>query len=264
MNARWLIPVPVLAALAVSAVAVVPPEQQGVIVPLAGEPEAAGSGPVLHWPLAERVVRVERRLTPFATGPIELRSADGQVASVELTGQYRVTDPAGMVRRLGGPDAIAPELARLAAPLAQALLAPLPLPGLTAPDSARPLARALDTAARASGVAVIDLRVRHATLAPAARQAVLARMQGEREAATLSLGDSGMRQAMQIRSDAEVAAAAIIGASAGRDPEFYDFYRAMNSYETMFADPARRGKATLILPADSPYLRQMNLKPAGK
>ena len=44
----------------------------------------------------------------------------------------------------------------------------------------------------------------------------------------------GAKQAQIIRAEADADAAKTYAASFGKDPEFYDFYRAMQSYQTTF------------------------------
>ncbi|MFM2300919.1 MAG: hypothetical protein RLZZ84_655 [Pseudomonadota bacterium] len=276
---RWPIWRPAVFALAglglltLSAVSVIGANEQAVILRM-GAPErminrytaapadhSAGAGVIAHIPFLERVVRLDRTLVSFAATGLSVRSAGQQKLQLDLLGQYRIIDPVRLVRTLGSQDRLANELATALSGLAQhefgALdAAHVPLPG--ASGAWRRLTAALDAKARAFGAQVVDVRVQRVTLAQGAQQAAIARMKDEREAAALSISDEGLQQALQIRSDAEVEAARIIGASAARDPEFYDFYRAMSSYETMFGDPNHRDRATLILSPDSAYLKQMN------
>ncbi len=68
----------------------------------------------------------------------------------------------------------------------------------------------------------------------------------------------GQKQAQIIRAEADAEAAQIYAASFGKDPEFYDFYRAMQSYRHTFgADGERTGRTTsIILSPDNDYLRE--------
>ena len=64
-------------------------------------------------------------------------------------------------------------------------------------------------------------------------------------------------QIIQAQADAD--AAKIYADSYGKDPQFYDFYRAMQSYKTTFVEGAD-GKApaptTIILSPHDDYLKQ--------
>ena len=57
-----------------------------------------------------------------------------------------------------------------------------------------------------------------------------------------------------IRAEADAEAARIYAASYGKDPAFYDFYRAMQSYRQTFL--AGEGQSSMVLSEDSEYFRQ--------
>ena len=59
-------------------------------------------------------------------------------------------------------------------------------------------------------------------------------------------------QAAQVYADAN--AASTYAAAYGKDPEFYDFYRAMESYRRTFETGG--GESSFILDSDNEYLRQ--------
>ena len=62
------------------------------------------------------------------------------------------------------------------------------------------------------------------------------------------------KEFMGIQAEAEANAANTYAAAYGKDPEFYDFYRAMESYRRTFEQGS--GDSTMILSPDSEYLRQ--------
>ena len=64
----------------------------------------------------------------------------------------------------------------------------------------------------------------------------------------------GQKNAQIIRATAEATAAKVYAESFGKDPNFYDFYRAMQSYDATFA---QKGSSTqIVLSPDNAYLRQ--------
>ena len=70
---------------------------------------------------------------------------------------------------------------------------------------------------------------------------------------------SGQRDAQIIRADADAGAARISAQSFGKDPDFYDFYRAMQSYRTTFVnngEPGTMGRSSVILSPSNDYLRE--------
>ena len=58
--------------------------------------------------------------------------------------------------------------------------------------------------------------------------------------------------------EADAEAARIYAASFGKDPEFYDFYRAMQSYRTTFLGDgqSKQGQTSVILSPSNSYLKE--------
>ncbi|MEP2552321.1 MAG: hypothetical protein ABJH26_13570, partial [Marinomonas sp.] len=82
------------------------------------------------------------------------------------------------------------------------------------------------------------------------------RMRTDREREALTIRAQGNRNARIIRADADAEAARIFANSFGKDPAFYDFYRAMESYDATFAKGKDKGETSMILSEDNDYLRQ--------
>ena len=76
----------------------------------------------------------------------------------------------------------------------------------------------------------------------------------EQEATTIRA--EGQRNAQIIRAEAEAQASKTYADAFNKDPQFYDFYRAMKSYDATFADPENKSGSTIILSPDNDYLRQ--------
>ncbi|MEY4671068.1 MAG: hypothetical protein RLZZ415_947, partial [Pseudomonadota bacterium] len=114
----------------------------------------------------------------------------------------------------------------------------------------------LDRQAREYGAQVIDVRIQRADLPAGALESAFARMQAAREQEATTIQAQGQKQAQLITSEAEAQATQIYAAAFGKDPAFYDFYRAMKSYDATFANQANKGSSTIILSPDNEYLRQ--------
>lgn len=107
------------------------------------------------------------------------------------------------------------------------------------------------------GIDVIDVRVKQIDLPPEVSSAVYDRMNSERKIEAeqhratgreLDLGiradadrqvvvieAEAYREAEQIRGDGDAGSAAIYAAAYGADPEFYEFYRSINAYVSVFS-----------------------------
>src|SRR5690606_15538550 len=86
----------------------------------------------------------------------------------------------------------------------------------------------------------------------------LERMRTARRQEALTIQAQGLREAQIVRAQADADAARIYAAAFGKDPEFYDFYRAMQSYEQTFVNPdgSTKGSSSIILSPDNQYLRE--------
>src|SRR3546814_5934886 len=84
-------------------------------------------------------------------------------------------------------------------------------------------------------------------------QSAFQRMRTAREQEALTIRAQGAKQAQIIRAEADADASRIYAESFGKDPDFYDFYRAMQSYRQTFS-PQAKGGASVILSPDNSYL----------
>jgi membrane protease subunit HflC len=120
---------------------------------------------------------------------------------------------------------------------------------------------ALDQVARQYGARIVDVRIKRADLPEGTPlTSAYSRMMSARQQEAVSIRAQGEKQARIIRAEANAEAANIYAAAFGKDPDFYAFYRAMQSYETTFApnDPQGRpqGRSTIILSPDNAYLNE--------
>lgn len=267
----------VLALVLLSSLVVVPESQQAVITRL-GAPErvlnrfqpqghasslGAESGAGLAWriPLVEHVVRIDKRLLTVATSPAQqVLSSDQQRLDIDATARVRVIDPVRLVRTAGNADLVIAQLQPILGSVLRTELGQIPFQSLLTPERGPGLARVrhrFDREARAYGVQVIDVAISRAALPEGiALDSALARMQEAREQEATTIRAQGQRDAHVMEADANAEVARISAASFGKDPQFFDFLRAMQSYETVFGVSPGRGRSTIVLSPDNDYLRQ--------
>ena len=114
---------------------------------------------------------------------------------------------------------------------------------------------ALDRQARQYGAQVLDVRIKRADLPQGTPlQAAFTRMQSDRQEEAETIRAGGRRDAQIIRAEAEANAAQTYAEAYNKDPDFYDFFRAMQSYRTTFE--SGEGNSSIILSPDNEYLRQ--------
>lgn len=259
-------------ALGLASVVMVPETSQAVVLRM-GQPDrvinafrpGGKSGAGLEWriPFVERIVWVDRNLQRFTSASEQVRSNDEQVLNLDIDTTYRVFAPVKLVSTVGSQDKLVDQLKAILPALLREELGAHSANTLLAPGAGGATARlraALDAKARAYGAQVIDLRIAVAALPEPGLQAALARMQLDREQRASLEQSRGSAETQAIIADAKVRAAQIYAQSYGQDPAFYDFWRAMKSYEAVFANPSNKDGTTIVLSSDSEYLRQFRGK----
>ena len=117
----------------------------------------------------------------------------------------------------------------------------------------------LNRVARQYGVEIVDVRIKKADLPSGTPlETAFESMRTARQQEARSIIAEGQKNAQIIRAQADAEAAKIYAAAFGKDPQFYDFYRAMQSYQSTFL-PEGQGKAgqtNIILSPNNEYLKE--------
>ncbi len=275
MNAIWETHKTTLIALAIALVAllasvIVVPENEQAVVLRFGEPNRVingykpnvdfgqtGAGLSLRIPFAERVMRIDKRLLSLDMQPQQVLSTDQLRLSVDAFARFRIVDPVRMVRTAGSPDRVQEQLEPIMTSVLRQELGKRTFRSLLTADRSRAMENiriGLDRAAREYGAQVVDVRIKRADLPEGALESAFSRMQAAREQESTTIRAQGQKQAQITRAEAEAQAAKTYAESFGKDPEFYDFYRAMQSYDYAFA----QGEAgtTIVLSPENSYLKE--------
>jgi membrane protease subunit HflC len=262
-----------LAALIVAALAsiVIVPETQQAVVVRTGEPVRVinkfrpdvpygqtGAGMVARIPLLEQVQFVDRRVLDLDMERQQVLSNDQQRLQVDAYARFRIIDPVAMVRNAGTEENLRSQLAPILNSVLRQELGRRSFASLLTPergDAMENIRDALDRQARQYGAQVIDVRIKRADLPEGTPlQAAYTRMETDREQEAAAIRAQGQRDAQIIRATAEANAARLYADAYGKDPEFYDFFRAMQSYRRTFE--TGEGESSFILSPDNDYLRQ--------
>ena len=166
-----------------------------------------------------------------------------------------------LVNRLGSPERLDSELGTLVTGILAGRLTALSAAEIALPGSggAAPLLRAdLDSRARALGVQVVDFRIGRVMPGDAALQLTFDTMQNRHLREADEVAAQQIASARQTRAQVAAESAAILQASAGKDPEFYDFWRALRSYTYVFENPDPKNPPSIVIPPGSSYLRHFN------
>ena len=262
-----------LAALIVAALAsiVIVPETQQAVVVRTGEPVRVinrfrpdvpygqtGAGMTMRIPLLEQVQFVDRRVLDLDMERQQVLSNDQQRLQVSAYARFRIIDPVAMVRNAGTEENLRSQLSPILNSVLRQELGRRSFASLLTPERGTAMENirdALDRQARQYGAQVIDVRIKRADLPEGTPlQAAYTRMETDREQEAAAIRAQGQRDAQIIRATAEANAARIYAEAYGKDPDFYDFFRAMQSYRRTFE--TGEGASSIILSPDNDYLRQ--------
>ena len=243
------------------------PEEEQIVIVRTGEPQGIvntpdgtkGPGPYLRVPFLDRVVRIERRLLDLEMTNEEVLSNDQQRLLVDAYARFRIIDPVRMVERAGTTDGVRSALEPILNSVLRQELGRRTFQAMLTAErgSALQNARAnLDRQARQYGAEVVDVQITRTDLPEAPLQSAFSRMESDREREARTIRAQGSRDARIIRAEADAEAARIYAESFGKDANFYDFYRAMQSYDATFASENGDAASSIILSPDNEYLQQ--------
>lgn len=259
--------------LLVNTLIIVPETRQGIVVRF-GEPvriinryqEGApfgktGAGLLAKWPFIEQVEWIDKRILDVEMEQQQVLSTDQLRLQVDAFARFRVADPLRMFIAAGDEERVADELRPILGSALRNELGKRPFAALLSPERGQVMDNirsGLNRVARQYGAEIVDVRIKRADLPDGTPlESAYQRMRTAREQEARTIKAQGAKQAQIIRAEADASAARTYAESFGKDPEFYDFYRAMKSYETTFragqeGDPS----SSFILSPDNLYLRQ--------
>ena len=269
----------VVLVLLLGSFSIVPETKQAVVVRFgkpvrilnlyeAGRPigtAGAGISWRLPWPI-EEVVWIDKRVQDVDMQRQQVISTDQRRLEVDAFARYRIVDPLLMYIRAGTEQQLTEQLRPILGSEVRNELGRVEFASLLTPerqgimDSVR---TSLNRIARQYGVEVLDVRIKRTDLPDGAPlSAAFDRMRTAREQEARSIRAQGAKQAQIIRAEADAEAAKTYAASFGKDPDFYDFYRAMQSYQTTFIGDGQDKPAptTIILSPQNDYLKAFTVR----
>lgn len=224
-----------------------------------GQPYGStGAGLWFRIPLIETVQYVDRRVLNLDMEPQQVLSSDQQRLEVDAYARFRIIDPVLMVESAVSEENLKAQLSPILSSVLRQELGRRSLASMLTAERGTAMAnirKTLDREARQYGAQVIDVRIKRADLPQGSPlETAFTRMQTDREAESQTIRAQGSKDSQIIQAEAEAKAAEIYAAAYGKDPEFYDFYRAMESYRRTFEQG--KGDSSIILSPDNEYLRQ--------
>jgi membrane protease subunit HflC len=262
-------------------------ETQQVLITQFGEPKRVIQQPGLHakLPFIQNVISFDRRLLDFDAPGEEVILGDQRRLIVDSFTRYRINDPLRFYQTVGATEAgIRARLNTIVTSSLRRVLGNEPLLAVLSSDRPRimgEIRRQVNEEARQFGIAVEDVRIRRADLPGENTQAILSRMQSERERVAREARAEGAEVAQRVRAGAErertvliaeaqaqadilrgqgeQEAIRIFAEAVQRDPAFFQFWRTMQAYREAFTE----GDTKMVLTPDSEFFRYFRESPNG-
>lgn len=267
-KAAWIAAGALVAGALMSVIVV--PETEQVVVVRAGRPDRVYNAYVpgapfgatdagIHWriPFYERAMRIDKRLLSVDMQQEQVLSTDQLRLNVDAFARYRIVDPVKMVQNAQTSERVTEQLQPILSSVVRQELGKRTFQSLLTAERGEAMKHirdGLDREAREYGAQVVDVQIKRADLPEGALESAFARMGATRQEEAKTIAAQGNKDAQIIRAEADAQAARIYATAYGKDPQFYDFYRAMKSYSISFAKGSDGGK-TILLSPDNAYLQ---------
>ncbi|MBL8651715.1 MAG: protease modulator HflC [Sphingopyxis sp.] len=269
---RLLVGVVALLVILSQSLAIVPEDKQALVLRF-GEIErtkniyrpgeqfgGSGAGLLVRVPFTDGIQFIDKRVLGVNMERQQVLSTDQQRLQVDAFARFRITNPVRMYTAIRTEERLQQQLATILGSSLRNELGKRTFATLLSPERGAVMDNiqvALNREANKYGAEVIDVRIKRADL-PEGETLQLAfnRMRTARQQVATAIRAEGQKEAAIIRGNADGEAARIYAESFGKDPEFYDFYRAMLSYQATFLDPNNAGGTSVILSTDNEYLRR--------
>jgi membrane protease subunit HflC len=266
----------VLGVVASQALFVVQEVNQAIVLQF-GDPKKIITKPGLNFkiPFIQNVVYLDRRVLNLDNPPEEVIAADQKRLIVDAFARFKIVDPLKFYISVGNERVARSRLATIINSRIRSVLGTQELATLLSTDRAVHMASIqndVNTEAKNFGITIVDVRIKRADLPQANSEAIFKRMQTEREREAKEFRAQGAEMAAKITSTADKEVTVILAnankqseimrgegdgkrnkifaEAFGRDPQFFGFYRAMQSYEKALIG----GDTSMILSPDSDFL----------
>jgi membrane protease subunit HflC len=260
-------------------------QTEQVLLTQFGRPVRVISTPGLQVkvPFVQTAISFDRRLLDFDFPPEEVILADQRRLVVDSFARFRITNPLAYYQAVGSTEAaIQARLTSVAESALRAVLGDEQLLDVLSSQRGRimeKIRQQVEIDMQGFGVTIDDVRIRRADLPPENTQAILSRMQTERQRVAAQARAEGAGAAAKIRADAErertviladaratadtlrgqgeAQAIATYAAAYGRDDHFFRVWRTLEAYRAAFAS----GTARLVVTPGSDFLKMLSQAP---
>ena len=275
---KFLVPIVIVLGIAAFQSIFIVQEINQAIVLQFGDPKkiVTKSGLNFKLPFIQNVAYLDKRVLNLDNPPEEVIAADQKRLIVDAIARFKIIDPLKFYISVGNERVARQRLATIINSRIRGVLGKQDLATLLSKDRAKQMSiiqNDVNTEAKNFGIEIVDVRIKRADLPQANSEAIYARMQTERQREAKEFRAQGAEIATRIKSTADKEVTVILAnakkkseimkgegdgqrnkifANAfGKDPQFFSFYRAMQSYEKALIG----GDTSLILSPDSDFFK---------
>ena len=272
--------IPILVVLGITAfqsIFIVQEINQAIVLQF-GDPKkiVTKSGLNFKLPFIQNVAYLDKRVLNLDNPPEEVIAADQKRLIVDAIARFKIVDPLKFYISVGNERVARQRLATIINSRIRGVLGKQELATLLSKDRAKQMSiiqNDVNTEAKNFGIEIVDVRIKRADLPQANSEAIYARMQTERQREAKEFRAQGAEIATRIKSTADKEVTVILANAKkkseimkgegdgqrnkifadafGKDPQFFSFYRAMQSYEKALIG----GDTSLILSPDSDFFK---------
>jgi membrane protease subunit HflC len=251
---------------------------QAIVLQL-GNPKKVYKEAGLYWkiPLLQNVHFLDKRVLDIDAPSEEIIALDQKRIIVDAYAKFIIVDPLKFYISVGNERVAQSRLSSIINAKIRGVLGKENLVNLISTNRTKLMNQITkDVAEEANdfGIKVIDVRIKRADLPAANSEAIFKRMQTERTREAKEFRAEGFELSQTIKSTADKEVAIILAEARkkaqilrgegdgqrnkifaeafGRDPEFFSFYRAMQSYEKSLISGS---ETSLVLSPDSEFFR---------
>ncbi len=261
-------------------------QTEQVLVVQFGKVERSIENPGLHakWPIAQNIITFDKRLLAVELPGEEVILGDQRRLIIDTFTVFRITNPLRFYQAIGSdPDNIRGRLNSVVTGSLRRVLGNNTLLDVLSADRERIMTTIrgqVNNEMQNFGVSIVDVRIRRADLPQENTQAILSRMQSERQRVAARARAEGAEASQKIRADAErertvlvadaratadklrgegeAEATSIYAKAFGQDPAFFSIWRTLQGYRDVFDS----GVARLVVSPDNDYLKYLQTPPA--
>jgi membrane protease subunit HflC len=243
-----------------------------------GDPKRIIMKPGLNFkiPFIQNVVYLDKRILNLDTPPEEVIASDQKRLIVDAFARFQIVDPLKFYISVGDERVARSRLSTIINSRIRNVLGQEELQTLLSQDRSKQMSLIKDgvnNEAQNFGINIVDVRIKRADLPTANSDAIYRRMQTEREREAKEFRAKGAEMAVTITSTADKEVTVILADAQkqseimkgegdgernkifaeafGQDPEFFSFYRSMQSYSKAFT----AGETSMILSPDSEFFK---------